>query len=349
MRPLAALAVAVLLAPFASATIIEGNPLSRSVMVSAPDCVGPWNIIREEGVVPASETSLRVQHMGDPGTPEWLGEIANEITWNVGEFTGFDARTQRAQLGFRNEGPPTAASAFQLHCDEAGFFINTWQFAHTQPVEGAGPSASVARDVIPALRAWRDGGAVMMEADIRVPWVLNQRAPVIAGTAQVSFGFYARDETSGKYIAQLAEVWDNRPPGLMGTGIEASGSDGVVNFASGPLAPRDALGRPIRFLTHIAGDPQMQYQATFRDARRFRLMITHANFAAVLASLRERQAEISADPGDYTIISFGILGEVFPGTGNDDNVSVGASVKALTLRHVLPAYFITRPSRLSSR
>ena len=51
--------------------------------------------------------------------------------------------------------------------------------------------------------------------------------------------------------------------------------------------------------------------------------------------LRKRQAEISADPSDYTIVSFGILGEIFPGIGNEDNVSLGASVKALSLRQVL--------------
>src|SRR5258706_14678720 len=98
-----------------------------------PACADAANIIREEAPAPANATYLRVQHMGDPGTPEWLGEIANTITWDVGALTGLHAPPS-AQRGYRDAGPPGAASAFQLQCESAGFLINTRTFSHAFPL-----------------------------------------------------------------------------------------------------------------------------------------------------------------------------------------------------------------------
>lgn len=322
----------------AGAGAAPGAPFARAVVVSPSDCVTPANIVAEEAAAPTGETYLRVQHIGDPGTAERRGEIANEVTWHVGALTGFDARgIPGAQRGFRNEGLPVGTSAFQLSCDEAGFLINTWQFSHREPVLGAGPSVSVWRDLAAPLPAFAGGAGIVLEAQLRAPWVLNQRPPVEAGTAQLSFGFYARDMVSGKYIGQVVQVFDNRPPGA--GGVEFASYDGVVNFVSSPAARVDFHGLPVRFATVAPGDPQIQYQAPWSEARRYRIIVTHANFAAALETLRaQRQPELSPRPEDYAIASFGIFGEVFPGTGDDDNVSFAASAKGLTLRTMpLPA------------
>jgi hypothetical protein len=289
---------------------------------------------------------MRVQHMGDPGTTELAGEVANEVTWNVGELTGFDARgVPGAQRGYRNEGLPTATSAFQLTCDHAGFLINSWQFSHSVPISGAGPSITIGRDLDPPMPIFSDGASLLIEADVRVPWILNQAPPVEAGTAQVSFLFYAHDSKSGTAIAQLIGLFENRAKAVGGSGLEYIGSDGFVAFISSPLAPFDSRGNPVQFVTTSPQSAHMQYVSPWSDARRFRAQVTHANFAAALARLRAGPLPaISAEPSDYRLTLFGVLGEVFPRSGNADNVSLGASVSNLTLREIPRWSSVARPA-----
>ena len=311
-------------------------PLSRSVPLAPPDCTTAANIIAEAADSPLNVTHMRVQHIGHPGTAELAGEIANPVTWNVGELSGFDARgIPGAQRGYRDLGLPAGSSAFQLDCDRAGFLINSWQFSHASPLFGEGPSVSIGRSLDPPLQAFRDGASLLIEADIKVPWVMNARPPVADGTAQVSFFYYLRDSRSGKSIAQLVGLFDNRPPGVGGSGVEHVDSDGVVNYASSPLAALDGLGRPVRFASVFADSAQMQFQNPWRESRRFRALITYENFAAVLDDLRTmRQSELSPDPADYRITFFGVLAEVFPGTGDADNVSLAGSLAGLSLREI---------------
>lgn len=295
-------------------------------------------MIAEAAAEPVNQTHMRVQHIGDAGTAELAGEIANAVTWNVGEFSGFDARgIPGAQRGYKDLGLPNGASAFQLDCDQAGFLINTWKFSHSLQLFGEGPSVSIGRSFSPFIPAFRVRASLVIEADIKVPWILNARTPVSAGTAQVSFFYYLRDRVSGKDIAQLVQIFDNRGPGVGGSGTENLNSDGVVNFASSPLAPFDSLGNPVRFVTVATGSAMAQYQQGWGESRHFRAIITYENFAAVLEGLRaQRQPELSPEPSDYSITFFGVLGEVFPGTGNLDNVSLAASVSGLTLAEIPP-------------
>ena len=86
-------------------------------VLSAPDCVDARNIIAELAKAPANTTFVRVQHVGDPRTPELAGEIARVVTWNVGAMSGLavaPADFPRAQRGWRDAGPPDPASAYQL-------------------------------------------------------------------------------------------------------------------------------------------------------------------------------------------------------------------------------------------
>jgi hypothetical protein len=329
------MAIALLALVPALAFAIDYIPLSRAIALSPADCADPSNIIAEAADAPANITHMRVQHVGDPGTAELAGEISNPVTWNVGELTGFDARgIPGAQRGYRDEGLPAGTSAFQLHCDHAGFLINTWQFSHASPLFGEGPSVSIGRNLVPPVHAFTDGASIIIEADIKVPWILNARPPFVNGTAQVSLFYYLRDSRSGESIAQLAGIFDNRAPGVGGSAVETLDSDGVVNFASSPLAPFDAAGRQVRFVTVTPDEPQMQFQQSWSEPRHYRMKVSYDNFAAVLAGLRGRQPELSADPSDYGITFFGVLAEVFPGTGDADNVSLAGSVASLALRKV---------------
>jgi hypothetical protein len=312
------------------------NPVARFVTLAAPDCRSPANFISEADPAPTNATYMRVQHIGDPDTAEHAGQLANAVTWNVGELTGFDARAlPGAQRGYRNEGFPVGTSAFQLACDRAGFLINTWQFSHAVALFGEGPSAAIARDLDPPMPIFGDGASLLVEADIRVPWILNQAPPEEAGTAQVSFLLYARDSKSGTVIAQLIGLFENRPPGVGGSGVEGIGSDGLTAFISSPLAPFDALGNPVQFVTTAPESAHMQYVSPWSESRHFRALITYANFATALARLRAGPLPaISAQPSDYRLQVFAVFGEVFPRTGNANNVSIGASISDLTVREI---------------
>lgn len=344
-------ALLLLAAASCAARAAVDNPAARFTTLSAPDCANPPSFVAEEAASPTNATYMRVQHIGDPGTAELAGEVANAVTWNVGELTGFDARgLPGAQRGYRNDGLPVGTSAFQLACDHAGFLINTWQFSHAVALSGAGPSVSVARDLDPPVPVFADGASLLIEADVRVPWVLNQAPAEAAGTAQVSFFYYARDSRSGSVIAQLIGLFENRAAGVGGSGVEEIGSDGVVAFMSSPLAPLDGLGNPVQFVTTSPQSAHMQYVSPWSEARRFRAQVTHANFATALARLRAGPLPaISAEPSDYRLLLFGVLGEVFPRTGNANNVSLGASVSGLTLREIPRWSSVPRPSPRSTQ
>ena len=53
-------------------------------MLSPPDCVDAANFVSGFNAAPRNATYMRVQHVGDPGTAELEGAVANVVTWNVG-------------------------------------------------------------------------------------------------------------------------------------------------------------------------------------------------------------------------------------------------------------------------
>lgn len=325
--------IAVALAAFMLAAA-QANPAARFTPLSPVDCVGPANFVSQSAPAPTGVTYMRVQHIGDAGTEEQAQQVANAVTWDVSQVTGL-AAPPGMQRGYRDQGPPHPASAFQLWCDRAGFYMDSWSFRHANPLTGEGPSISLARDYDPPLPLFDGAQAVVMEATVRVPHVRVQQAPVTSwGTAQVGFFQYVRDRVSGVYIAQLVQLFDNREPGTHGAATEYLGSDGVVAFISSPLLARDAAsGREVRFITP-AGTERMRSQP-WTEARDFRVVITRENFAAAIAELRAGPLpQISPDIEDYGLTLFGILGEIFPGPGDGNNVALGASVERFQLSRI---------------
>jgi hypothetical protein len=306
-------------------------------VISAPDCVDASHMIAELDPAPVNATYLRVQHIGDPGTPELAGEIANPVTWNVGQLTGFSpppANHAQAQRGFRDIGAPDPASAFQLWCNGAGFLINTRQFRHAAPVTLAGPNVSVARDLSPAAEIFRNAtSALTIDGYVRVPFVEYAAPPTTEGTAQVSFFYYAQDMTTGATFAHVIALFDNRLPGVNGAGSENVGADAYTAFVTSPLLPTTiVLGTPPRYASVSPLSDIMHFQSSWSGTSYFRVHVPYEKFRAMLATLKTISLPgISARPQDYRVTLFGLLGEVFPGTGTDHEVALGASVIDLRL------------------
>jgi hypothetical protein len=341
MRPtspvaLILVAAAAVLAPTATSHADDDYVGARVRTISPPDCVDASGFVWEFDPAPFNVTYMRVQHIGDVGSAELAGEVAYPVTWDVGQFTGLApppgtfAQTQR---GYRDAGPPAPASAFQLACNGAGFYIDSRSFSHRLPLVLEGPSVSIARDLSPPAAVFRYGtSALTIEATVRVPYVRVDRPPFIDGTAQVSFMYYAQDATTGTYFGHTIQLFDNRPAGVNGAGTEAVSADAYNAFVISPLAPRTADGVPTAFVAAAPESATVQFVAPWHEPRRFRLHLSYARFEALLARLiRESLPGISPYPEDYRITLFGVLGEVFPGTGTEDEVALGGSVTDLAL------------------
>ena len=303
---------------------------ARYRTVSEADCVDATRMIAELAPAPLNATYLRVQHVGDPSTAELAGEIANVVTWDVGALSGLHvpvAAYAQSQRGYRDLGPPDSASAFQLWCDGAGFVLDSRRFAHASPLTLEGPSVSVARDLAPPAAIFGNAtSALTIEARVRVPRSWTATPPQDDGTAQVSFFYYATDATSGATFAHVIGLFDNRPAGTGGAGGEALAADAYTAFVGSPLADG------ARYVTRSPVSAAQQLVAGWTEPRLFRAHVTYAQFEAMLAELGHTALPgVSLHPEDWRITSFGVLGEIFPGTGSAHEVALGASVTGLSL------------------
>jgi hypothetical protein len=300
--------------------------------VSEPDCPAPSNMVAEFAPAPLDATYMLVLHMGDPGTPELAGEIANRVTWAVGDVTGFyPADPAGTQRGYRDAGPPTSASAFQLACDGAGFLINTFQFSHAVPIAGGGPNVAIARDLSSTPPVFRDANSVLsIEADVDLHSVTYQSPPITDGTAQVSLFYYIQDSTTQVNISHVVGLFDGRAPGVSGSMVEGLANDTQVHFFSSPLLPVDGSGMPVKYVRPGASSSLARTGSAWGQRLHFAAEIPYDAFAQMLARLKAGPLPgISPRPEDYRLTSFGVIGEVSPGTGSEHNVLIGASVFGL--------------------
>jgi hypothetical protein len=327
-------AMAMLIASAAAGDDDYGGAFVR--VLSAPDCVDAANFVAGVDPAPVNATYMRVQHIGDVGTAELAEQVANLVTWDVGQFTGLSlprATHAQTQRGYRDAGPPNPASAFQLACNAAGFYIDSRRFSYTKPVLLGGPNVSIARELVPPAAVFRNAtSALTIEASIRVPFVYSDAPPVIDGTAQVSFMYYARDVTTGALFAHIVQLYDNRVAGIDGAGTEAVSADAFTAFVTSPLSAQATDGARTEFAAVAPGSSTVQFVEPWAQPRFFRVHISYARFQAMLARLiRDALPGISPRPEDYRITLFGVLGEIFPGTEPAHEVALGASVTNLTL------------------
>jgi hypothetical protein len=171
-----------------------------------------------------------------------------------------------------------------------------------------------------------------IEALVQVKTLVARQPHVAEGTAQVSFFYYARDLTTNTEFIHVIGLFESRPFGVGGSGVESQSSDGNNAFISSPLRAVDATGVPVRYVTAGPDTEPMRTVSTWEQPLPFRARVTYANFQAMLERLRAGPLPgISARPEDYRITLFGVLGEVFPGTGTDFEVAIGAQVRDLRL------------------
>lgn len=283
---------------------------------------------------------LIVRHQGDPQSAEWLGQVTNPVTWDVGVYSGFrpSAPISNWQRGYYDLGPPAGSSAVQWQCDHVGFLLNTYQFTHTVPLVGGGPNIVYELKLpTPQPDMWTKlGSGLVIETDVKLPWVYAvQLDPATGrGTGQVSLFYYAESAVTGRIFAHVIGLFDSRPYGT-GNGNEALGHDTFYDFASSPLNNTTFSGAATRYVRVGADSARFQNESGWTDTRHFRVEIGYEEAQRILADL---QASFGSEtnPSNFRLRSIGLLVEAFPGSNNDHNVSLGGSLSGFTVKTMDP-------------
>ena len=238
---------------------------------------------------------------------------------------------------------PDTASAFQLHCYDAGSFINTWGF-QDRPIVGGGPHTiygySFNEPPPPAIFDGHPDSDFVLQANIEIPWFARWPDPTAQAqfdpVGQVSLFAYFRDRLTAKSFALLLGVFDNRA-GADGTYVPMVSHDGFTPFATTPLNGLAAYATLSPFSATYTGVPWSGLRL-FRghvSQRNFRDAINDINvFCASARALPLCSADprlgvaFSSEPTNYLLTDFGVLHEVFRG-GPYGNVSMGLHISGL--------------------
>jgi hypothetical protein len=226
------------------------------------------------------------------------------------------------------------SSAFQMHCYDAGSFINTWTFPYTS-VPASGAHSIYGYDFHdpppPPVFDGNPATDLVLQVNLEVPWVALWPSPTTGEQpiGQVSLFAYFRDRTTGKLFAVLMLLFDNRL-GIDGTYVPYVSDDLRTPFVSMPLNARagyatlspassSATGIPwtgLRFFRgHIGQD---NFRSMLHDINAYCLSHRDAPFCEAAPSSADAFTE---DVTNYDITSFGILHEV--ARAPDSNLSIG--------------------------
>lgn len=232
------------------------------------------------------------------------------------------------------------SSGFQLHCYDAGSFINTWTFPQLA-IDKAGPHSiygySFDDGRSPPIYDGNPRTDFVLQASVEIPWFAAWPSPAAPPDAvlvgQVSLFAYLRDRTSGKTFALLFAIFDNRFSADP-TYPAFVAHDAATPFASMPISVGTRYATRSPYSSAFTGD-------TWTGLRFFRAQVSQPNFRQVLADINaycqshrnERYcAAVAADGSaysqavnNYEITDFGVLHEIFGG-GPDGNISMGIHV-----------------------
>ena len=232
------------------------------------------------------------------------------------------------------------SSAFQLHCYDAGSFLNTWTFPRDPSITGGGPHSiygySFDDASAPSIYDSNPATDFVLQASIEVPWFAPWSEPLaVPGggpIGQVNLFAYFRDRASGRTFALLLAIFDNRfvvsPPYA-----PFVAHDGATPFVSTPIATN------ARYATLSPGSSTFT-GTTWTGLRFFRVHVSQDDFRRVLSDVNaycQAHPELrfcgtstptgnaySPAVGDYQITDFGVIHEL--GLGPTDELSMGLHI-----------------------
>jgi hypothetical protein len=330
--------------------------------IQGPECIDdPSSLFFSENVTPAEppHPTLPIGHyyqvvryMGESVTAPAaadFGHLPASYDWppfRGRPVTGFTVPESKAsyQRASRPDANPDNSSGFQMHCYDAGSFINTWTFPRLAITGGGAHSIygySFFPSQLPPIYDASPGTDFVLQASLEIPWFLpspDPDAPAgIVPVGQVGLFAYLLDRQSGRTFALLLSIFDNRyaPSDPAGSGFVAH--DTATPFVSTPIIAGSKYATLSPYSATFTG-------RTWSGLRFFRAHITQDNFRRMLADIN---AYCAANPGmrycssptpgapaystsvrDYLVTDFGVLHEVFP-QGEKANLSMGVHVNGL--------------------
>ena len=232
------------------------------------------------------------------------------------------------------------SSAFQLHCYDAGSFLNTWTFPYDLSITGGGPHSiygySFYDASTPPIYDSNPATDFVLQASVEIPWFAAWSEPLAppggGPIGQVNLFAYFRERLSGKIFALLLAIFDNRfaakPPYA-----PFVAHDGAAPFVSTPIAAN------AKYVTLSPGSSTFTGK-TWTGLRFFRVHVTQDNFRQALADIN---AYCQAQPaqrfcgtstptgnafspvvGDYQITDFGVIHEL--GVNPNEELSMGVHI-----------------------
>ncbi len=325
---------------------IDNYASAKFTTLSAAPCIGPSrNMIKQfdqfDGVsYPDGKRFYTIRHIGEPGTVALHNEIANVVTWDVGQLTGLSINSylrRYFQRGYQNNAQ-VGTPAFQLMCTAAGFLINTFQFDHQSgrvecppgfPECSGGPHAALYEEF------GEDGPLIFrtpnseltLQVYAKLPFVHWSENPAVA--QQYMFA-YLIDQTTGSLLAWLASIYDSRPFGD-GNGNALIADDGITSFVSAPILKNLANGRPNPYVTkspYSAGmanryswGPEERFYRAHLKREQMNNMLQDVN----ISRLRRGQTLVSENPDDWRLYSIGVSTEIAWNGDPSSNIAVGGS------------------------
>ena len=251
----------------------------------------------------------QVRHMGIAYTPEWYGEVANPVTWQVGDITGFYA-SSADQRGYYDLGPPSMTNAFQAAGDTFGSLINTSSFQHPAPVPGGGQNTVLAYNYGSPPPIYNHASSVfVVQSSFRVP-----RADIsdLAPHGELSLEFQLRDTVSGGVIDYVAKVFDTRAYGTGTSNSFEETSYDPTAYNGSPLGIVYVPMLPGTTYGHVSPYSNTMVNTTpFADARFYRFEVSGPELEQAIATLNAWGGNFSTTPSNYRLLEVAMLHEVF--------------------------------------
>lgn len=317
-----------------SPSVVVGEPTFRKIFGTADNCVDDVISTNTMLDLDIDRASALVAYWGDPGTDELNLQVSNPVTWSVETILNMPNPTKKR--GYWDIGSPIGTSAAVVKCNEAGFFLNTFQFSHTQPQIGGGPQAQLKKKVsYPKVIFTTLQSDLIIQGYVKHPshhWI----DPDASVYGDISLYYYVQPINCSNYIfgkcpaanvtnripafAHLLGVYNSRFPNGAG---EGGGNDTFTGFFYTPLSDYLPNGVAPKYAKKsLFSYPFSGGSSVWSDSRFFRAEISYAKMQLMINAIRADYPDIAAqttsNPAEWGIVLVGGLLEVGPGTNATD-------------------------------
>lgn len=307
-----------------------GSPCVRTI-IAAPTALSGTSI-NSDFTGPTNQWKVEVRHMGDPGTAARINQVATQITWNVGEWTGLTASSAN-QRGYQDLGAPSYYNAFQAQGSSFGSHVHSWSFPHNNGVPGGGPHSVLSylfSDNLAPQIFTQPNSSFVIEAYLKVPLANVSEAPSEAplywyprGEASLQFQFWEVDlctPPNCAIIDYVAKAFDTRPyafgesNSFQATAYAPSEGTGFgLGVVAVPMRGGTTVGHTWVDVTAPAGSTgaTMANVTSFASERLYRFVVNRAEFSKAIAILNSQGGSFTTDPAKYKLRTVSVLHEIF--------------------------------------